>query len=130
MTLLLLVLLDVVIYHSYSLLSLLVNSLLSLSVVGTLRGDKLLNEDQLFSEVISVVLADPDIEGIGLFFDTDQFKTLKTGRAADGSSTSVPLTKQLFAPYAYHRCMCSCYLHHILLSYLPYCIVTCTDVML
>lgn len=69
---------------------------------GTLRGDKLLKEDQLFSEVISVVLAEPDIEGIGLFFDTDQFKTLKTDRAADGSSSSIPLTKQLFAPYAYN----------------------------
>lgn len=68
---------------------------------GILKGDKLLKEEQLFSEVLSVVLADPDVRGIGLFFDTDQFKTIKTERADDNTSKFTKMTRQLFAPYAY-----------------------------
>jgi len=60
---------------------------MSLCLTGTLKGDKLLKEEQLFSEVLSVILAEPDVEGIGLFFDTDQFHTYSTLRAGSANLT-------------------------------------------
>lgn len=32
----------------------------------------------MYAEVLGVILAEPDIEGIGLLFDTDQFQTYPT----------------------------------------------------
>ena len=34
-----------------------------------------MKEEQLFSEVLAVSLAEPDIEGIGLLFDIDQYQS-------------------------------------------------------
>ena len=62
-------------------------------LLGTLEGDKLLKEEQLFSEVSAVIFSEPDVEGIGLFFDRDQFTTMTT----DGDV----FTKELFGPYAF-----------------------------
>ncbi|CAH1799902.1 unnamed protein product [Owenia fusiformis] len=56
---------------------------------GTLRGDRPLNYEQLFGEVMANVMADYKIHGSGIFFDTDKFVNL------DGT------TRQYFGPYAY-----------------------------
>ena len=34
-----------------------------------------MKEEQFFSEVLAVSLAEPDIEGIGLLFDIDQYQS-------------------------------------------------------
>lgn len=56
---------------------------------GNLRGDKLLNIEQLFGEVLANVMGDLKIKGSGVFFDIDKFE------GPDGR------TRQFFGPYAY-----------------------------
>ena len=56
---------------------------------GTLRGDNLLNVEQIFGEVLANVMGDLKMKGSGVFFDTDKF------RGPDGD------IRQFFGPYAY-----------------------------
>lgn len=56
---------------------------------GNLRGDKLLNIELLFGEVLANVMGDLMIKGSGVFYDIDKFK---------GPDM---LTRQFFGPYAY-----------------------------
>jgi len=54
-----------------------------------LRGDRLLNIEQIFGEFIANTMGDLQIKGSGVFFDIDKFK------GPDGN------TRQFFGPYAY-----------------------------
>ena len=56
---------------------------------GNLRGDKLLNIELLFGEVVANVMGDLRIRGSGIFYDVDKY------RGPDGR------TRQFFGPYAY-----------------------------
>ncbi|KAK2162767.1 hypothetical protein LSH36_92g05014 [Paralvinella palmiformis] len=56
---------------------------------GNLRGDRLLNIEQLFGEVVANVMGDLRIRGSGLFYDVDKF-------IGPGGRT-----RQFFGPYAY-----------------------------
>ncbi len=56
---------------------------------GNLRGDKMLNVEQIFGEVLANVMGDLKIKGSGVFFDIDKFEQ------PDGR------TRQYFGPYAY-----------------------------
>lgn len=56
---------------------------------GNLRGDNLLNIEQLFGEVIANVMGDLKIKGSGIFYDIDKYMS------PDGR------TRQFFGPYAY-----------------------------
>ena len=56
---------------------------------GNLKGDKLLNVEQLFGEVLANVMGDLKLKGSGIFFDTDKFR---------GPYGKI---RQYFGPYAY-----------------------------
>jgi len=56
---------------------------------GNLRGDRLLNIEQIFGEVLANTMGDLKIKGSGVFFDIDKFK---------GPDEK---TRQFFGPYAY-----------------------------
>jgi len=56
---------------------------------GNLRGDQLLNIEQVFGEVLANTMGDLKVKGSGVFFDIDKF------RGPDGN------TRQFFGPYAY-----------------------------
>lgn len=56
---------------------------------GNLRGDRLLNIEQIFGEVLANTMGDLKIKGSGVFFDIDKFK------GPDGK------TRQFFGPFAY-----------------------------
>ncbi len=57
---------------------------------GTLRGDRLLNEEQMFAESFSNVMGDLKIKASGIFFDENSF-------ISDG------VERELFAPYAFRH---------------------------
>jgi hypothetical protein len=56
---------------------------------GNLRGDRLLNIEQIFGEVLANTMGDLKIKGSGVFYDIDKFK---------GPDEK---TRQYFGPYAY-----------------------------
>ena len=56
---------------------------------GNLRGDKLLNIELIFGEVLANVMGDLKLKGSGVFYDIDKYQG-PTGR-----------TRQYFGPYAY-----------------------------
>ena len=56
---------------------------------GNLRGDALLNIEQIFGEVLANVMGDLKIKGSGVFFDIDKFE------GPDGER------RQFFGPFAY-----------------------------
>lgn len=41
---------------------------------GNLRGDRLLNIEQLFGEVLANVMGDLKIKGSGIFYDIDKYE--------------------------------------------------------
>lgn len=56
---------------------------------GNLRGDRLINTEQVFGEVLANTMGDLQIKGSGVFFDIDKF------RGPDG------MTREYFGPYAW-----------------------------
>jgi len=56
---------------------------------GNLRGDRLLNIEQIFGEVLANVMGDLKIKGSGVFFDIDKFEGPNGER------------RQFFGPFAY-----------------------------
>jgi len=67
---------------------------------GNLRGDRRLNETQIFAEVIANVMADWKIVGAGVFFDRYKFRMSPPVNNTDPRFVS-GITREFFGPYAW-----------------------------
>jgi len=67
---------------------------------GNLRGDRRLNETQIFGEVIANVMADWKIVGAGVFFDRYKFRMSPPVNNTDPRFVS-GITREFFGPYAW-----------------------------
>lgn len=67
---------------------------------GILRGDRRLNEIQMFGEVIANVMGDFKILGSGIFFDSYKFRTSPSSNNEDPRFTDGN-TQEYFAPFAF-----------------------------
>ncbi|GFS15850.1 Fras1 related extracellular matrix protein [Elysia marginata] len=69
---------------------------------GNLRGDRRLNETQIFAEVISNVMADFKIVGAGVFFDRYKFRMSPPVNNTDPRFVN-GITREFFGPYAWRE---------------------------
>ncbi|XP_005104597.1 uncharacterized protein LOC101847514 [Aplysia californica] len=67
---------------------------------GNLRGDRRLNETQIFSEVLANVMADWKIVGAGVFFDRYKFRMSPPVNNTDPRFVN-GITREFFGPYAW-----------------------------
>ena len=73
---------------------------LLLQEFGNLRGDRRLNETQIFAEVIANVMADWKIVGAGVFFDRYKFRMSPPVNNTDPRFVS-GITREFFGPYSW-----------------------------
>ncbi|GFN84632.1 hypothetical protein PoB_001113800 [Plakobranchus ocellatus] len=69
---------------------------------GNLRGDRRLNETQIFGEVIANVMADFKIVGAGVFFDRYKFRMSPPVNNTDPRFVN-GITREFFGPYAWRE---------------------------
>ncbi|XP_059149166.1 uncharacterized protein LOC131936271, partial [Physella acuta] len=67
---------------------------------GNLRGDRRLNESQIFAEVVANVMADWKIVGSGVFFDRYKFRMSPPVNNTDPRFVN-GITREFFGPYAW-----------------------------